>query len=257
MSISAEHHSSVGADEAKRYEGVVAALSDDIASGRLREGGRLASERELSGRFDVSRVTVRRALNELVALGLVAAAARRGWFVTGTRALSPPLQSFAEWAGERGLTFETRVLRARQRPARSGEAPLLAVTPGETIFDLERLRLLEAGPLMVERSRVPLSRCPLLAETDFRTASLFAVLREHGGVIPSRVDSTVAIAAVPARQARLLGVSPGTRLLRFTEIVYDQDGEAFEIHEAWNRGEGYHWTSILDGAAVASRALRP
>jgi GntR family transcriptional regulator len=235
------------ADELHLYERVVALIADDIATGRLRVGERLTSERTLGERLGVSRVTIRKALATLVERGLLVPAARRGWFVAPPPAPGsyPPLQSFTEWARAQGGEVRTVVLTARTRGARKDESVPLRIAGGARLFELERLRLMDAVPISVERSCVPISVAPDLAETDFSDASLFAVLRTQAGVEPTRAESSVSLEPADSPTAALLDVPEGTSILRFREIVYDQNDRPFELHTAANRGDGYQWTSVL------------
>jgi GntR family transcriptional regulator len=241
-----EEHSGT-ADEPHLYERVVALISDDIATGRLLAGDRLASERALGERLGMSRVTIRRALATLVERGLLIPAARRGWFVAPPSSAGsyPPLQSFTEWARAQGRTAGTMVLTARVRRAVTDEARLLRLTRRARLFELKRLRLLDSVPISVESSCVPLAVAPDLPEIDFSEASLFAVLRTRAGVEPTRAESSVSLEPADGRTARLLEIPEGTSVLRFRETVYDQTDRPFELHTAANRGDGYQWTSVL------------
>jgi len=249
-SIDANRRASPTGDDPRLYEQVIELLRDDIASGRLHPGQRLSPERVLSERLGVSRVTLRRALADLIERGFLLASPRRGWFVAPDwhEAQAPPLQSFTDWARLQNLDVTTVVLRSRRRESSRTEERHLDLTRATPIFELERLRLVGSKPFSLERSSVPLELAPFLPEVDFAAASLFAVLRSRAGIVPTRADSTVKIARAPKREARLLEVEDGTSLLRFNELVYDQAGAPFEIHDAWNLGEGYRWTSVLDAA---------
>jgi GntR family transcriptional regulator len=235
------------ADELRLYERVVNLIADDIATGRLKAGERLTSERTLGARLGVSRVTIRKALATLVERGLLVPAARRGWFVAppSSRGLYPPLQSFAEWARAQGGAVRTVVLTARTRGARNEESLLLRIPGRARVFELERLRVMDSVPISVERSCVPLAVAPSLPDTDFSDASLFAVLRKQAGVDPTRADSSVSLETADQRTAALLEIPEGTSVLRFSETVYDQNDRPFELHTAANRGDGYQWTSVL------------
>ncbi len=235
------------ADEPHLYERVVALVSDDIATGRLQPGERLTSERALGERLGVSRVTIRRALATLVERGLLIPAARRGWFVAPPSSTSsyPPLQSFTEWARAQGREAGTVVLDARVRRAVKDESRLLRVTSRAPLFELKRLRLMDAVPISVESSCVPLAVAPALPAVDFSDASLFAVLRTQAGVEPTRAESSVGLEPADGRTAGLLEIPEGTSVLRFRETVYDQNDRPFELHTAANRGDGYQWTSVF------------
>jgi GntR family transcriptional regulator len=246
VSITTDRRSDA-ADELHLYERVVALVADDIATGRLQAGERLTSERALSERLGVSRVTIRKALTTLVERGLLIPAARRGWFVAppSSSGSYPPLQSFTEWAKAQGGEVRTVVLRARTRDARKEESLLLRIPGRARLFELERLRLMDAEPISVERSCVPIAVAPELADTDFSDASLFAVLRERAGVEPTRAESSVSLEPADHRTSGLLDLPEGTSVLRFRETVYDQNDRPFELHTAANRGDGYQWTSVL------------
>ena len=246
MSITTDRRSDA-ADELHLYERVVALIADDIATGRLQTGERLTSERALGERLGVSRVTIRKALATLVERGLLVPAARRGWFVAppSSSGSYPPLQSFSEWAKAQGGDVRTVVLTARARVAKKEESVLLRIPGRARLFELERLRLMDAVPISVERSCVPLAVAPDLADTDFADASLFAILRTQAGVEPTRAESSVSLEPADNRTAKLLEIPGGTSVLRFRETVYDQNDRPFELHTAANRGGGYQWTSVL------------
>src|SRR3990170_95213 len=88
-----------------RYLRVQESLAEEIARGRRAPGSRLPPERALAEHFGVSRVTLRRALDELERSGIVSRDLR-GWLVSGPRVGEPPnvLMSFSEMAESRGLT---------------------------------------------------------------------------------------------------------------------------------------------------------
>src|SRR6266404_725277 len=145
-----------------RYRAVAKLVASEIARGVVAPGDRLPGERDLCKHFDVSRVTVRKALGVLRDRGLIEADGTRGWFVTST-ALGEPnaLMSFSEMARSRGLTPTSRVRRAVVRPATIDEAADFGIAPGADLFDLERIRLLDGVAVAIECSRIPLCLRPI------------------------------------------------------------------------------------------------
>lgn len=221
-------------------------IADEINGGSLRPGDRLPSERTLCDRFAVSRATVRRALSELAADGLIAAHPGRGSFVAGGPLGEAPnaLMSFTELGAARGLEASARVLVAQVEPADLDEAESFGVAPGADVFVLERLRLLDGVPVSVDRSRVPLARAPALADADFTSASLYATL-EAAGAGPVRADYALQAVAADPRRAELLGVTPGFPLLRTTTTGYDAAGVLVELGEMVYRGDRYRFRATL------------
>jgi GntR family transcriptional regulator len=217
------------------------ALADDIAMGRLSRGRHLPSERALGDRLAVSRITLRRALRELAAEGLIEPSPGRGWQVAEKRLGEPAnaLMSFSALGEARGLRPSARVLHHRVRAATLDESEALKVAPGSHVLDLERLRSLDDVAIAVNSAVVPLVRAPGIEDVDFSSASLFRTLEERCGRTAMRADSTAQAEAADERQAELLGLEPGLPLMVVTEIVFDQDGEPIELGEVAYRGDRY------------------
>jgi DNA-binding GntR family transcriptional regulator len=221
-------------------------IADAIAAGELKPGARLPAERVLCERFGVSRATIRRALRELVAEGLVEATVGRGSFVTREPLGEAPnkLMSFTELGGSRGLTASARVLGEHVRPSTLDEAERFGIAPGVEVFELERLRLLDGVPVAMDRSRVPAARTPFVGRADFTTYSLYRALEEHGTRI-ERADYSVQSVPADERQAAQLDVPVGAALLLAETIAYDDAGRVFELAETFYRGDRYRFYATL------------
>jgi GntR family transcriptional regulator len=229
------------------YFQLMRVLANDIAARRLNPGQRLPSERRLCETYGVSRVTARRALRALVDEGLVESSRGRGWFVSSGPISEPPnmLLSFSAMGRARGLEPSSRLLQQSVRPATLDEADLLTIAPGAQIFELERLRLLDGHPVAIDRSRIPLVRCPSLAETDFTVASLYETLSSTTGAVPSFADYTVEAVAAPAEQARLLDLPEGGPVLAIGARTYDQAQRPLELGHMIYRGDRYRFRARL------------
>jgi GntR family transcriptional regulator len=230
------------------YAKVLRELSAEIAQGAARPGDRLPGERELCKHFQVSRVTVRRALAELRDRGVIEVDGTRGWFVTAS-ALGEPnaLMSFSEMARSRGLVPSSRVLRAVARPATIDEGEELRVAPGTEIFDLERVRLLDGVSVALEHSRVPLHIAPSLPQADLATGSLYETLR-RAGVAPASADYVLQAVAADTHQAALLEVKGGAPLLMATAVSHDGKGRPIELSCSIFRGDRYRFRTTLHRA---------
>ncbi|GIV01118.1 MAG: transcriptional regulator [Actinomycetota bacterium] len=235
-----------------RYQRVQEALAEEIARDRRPAGSPLPPERALAEHFGVSRVTMRRALAELERAGVVARAPSGGWVVAGTRIGEPPnqLMSFSEMAASRGLRPSARVLRHHVRPATLDEADILGLAPGAPLFELERLRLMDGVPILVDRTRIPLALAPDLDAVDFSAMSLYSVLEERYGIRPARARFAVEAIAADERTADLLELPPGGPLLRCEQITEDETGRTIEICEMRYRGDRYRFrATLVRGAA--------
>jgi GntR family transcriptional regulator len=221
-------------------------LLDDIERGLLPRGARLPPERVLSERLSVSRATVRRALQELAAQGLIESWVGRGTFVTGGLLSDPPstYRSFTELGAERGLSASARVLSQTIRPALLDEADMFRIAPGAQVFEIERLRMLDGLPIAIDRARVPLARAPNLVGTDFSTASLYQTL-VAAGVGPVRGDYAVTAVAADERESVLLETPLGAPLLLASSTDYEAQGTVIELSDTLYRGDRYRFRATL------------
>jgi GntR family transcriptional regulator len=233
------------------YVRVMRRLEADIATGRLTPGERLAPERLLGERLEVARNTLRRALRDLAARGLIEARDRSGWFVNGRgvtiETISGP-QGLTEWAAIHGLTVSSRVSIARVREADEVEARALRIPIGSEIFELERVRIVEGAPLSLDRSILAPAIAAAVSGFDFSERSLFQTVREHNGIEPSRAECLLRATTTDRRTAELLGLTEGDPLLELSETVFDQYGDPFEFGRHLNRGDRYAFrTTIVAG----------
>jgi GntR family transcriptional regulator len=234
------------------YVRVMRRLETDIATGRLTPGERLAPERQLGARLDVARNTLRRALTDLAARGLLVSRDRSGWFVKGgpvtIETVSGP-QGLTDWAAVHGLAVSSKVCNARTRPASESEARALRIPLDSNVFELERVRIVEGAPLSLDQSILAPSLVETLAQVDFSGASLYQTLRTVNGINPSRAECMLRAVISDPRSAELLELADGDPLLELSETVFDQYGEPFELGRHLNRGDRYAFrTTIVAGA---------
>src|SRR5215467_6710312 len=228
-----------------RYLGVARTLEEELTRGTLAVGDRLPAERELSRRLRVSRVTIRRALAELRSRGLIQPSGSRGWFVIAKSVgETNALVSFSDMARARGLRPSSRVLEAVTRPATLDEADQLSLAPGAPVFQLRRLRFLDAVAVGLEVTKIPLDVDPALAGADFALTSLYDELRA-AGVQPTRADYDVQALAADADQASLLGLDTGAPLLCTQAVTFDQSGRPIELSRGLFRGDRYRFRTTL------------
>jgi GntR family transcriptional regulator len=235
-----------------RYATVARELANEIRRRTLEPGDRLPSERELSRRLGVSRVTIRRALGLLRQSGLVAPSATRGWFLLQTSLGEPnALMSFSEMATSRGLTPTAHVIEACTNGADVDEATSLRVAPGTPLFELERVRLLDGIPVGVDHSRIVAARAPSASSHDFSHDSLYALLESHG-VVPTRSEYVLHAGVADARIAGLLGVPEGVGLLVAEAVTFDQLDRPFELSRTRFLGDRYRFRTTLFRRGLSS-----
>ncbi len=229
---------------------VYRSILDAIRAGDLRAGDRLPGERALTDRFGVSRITVRRALAALVQEGHVHAEPKSGWYVAEPPLTEPAatLLGFSEMARASGLSPSARVVGRAVRAATLQEAEQLHVAPGADLFDLTRVRYLDAVPIAVDRSRIALARAPFLPDVDFARASLYDELSARG-LVPSRASYLVQALPSAARIARRLHIDRGEPVLHVGGVVRDQRDRPLELGEITYKGDRYVMQVTLQRSA--------
>ncbi len=196
----------------------------------------IPSERQIMQMTGLSRMTVRQAITELVHEGMLRRDHGRGTFVADSRItrLLTGHSSFRDVVQERGSTPHTTVVRQRVVPANPAQATLLQVEPEESLFYLVRVRLIDAEPVMVDYTHVPLRICPNLPDADL-SGSLYEYLASVCGT-PARqsIDTVEAVAAM-GEVTELLDVFEGAPLLLMRRLARTIDDIPLEITDEYIR----------------------
>lgn len=205
----------------------------------------LPTERQLSERFGVSRMTVRQALNGLRADGVLRSVRGVGTFVARPRlSKGPALTSFSEDLKARGYLPTTRLIAGEELAAETHVAIELGIPPGARVLRIERLRLADGSPMCHEEVFLPASRFPGLLAEDL-THSLYGVLDAKYGVRLRRAQQRIRAINVGARQAQLLEVEPHSAALHVTRISIDEAGRIVERGQSVCRGDLYDFSFVV------------
>jgi GntR family transcriptional regulator len=208
-----------------RYLDVAAALRASLVAGGYGPGGALESEADLGLRHGVSRVTVRRALEELRREGLVTSRRGAGWFV----AVDPIRQALGrvttvEAALEAsGVTAERRVLEFGFEAATPAVAASLDLEPGAEVLRVRRLTLADGAPFALVTVWLPAELGAQLSRDDAQRAPFYELLAARGTTLASATQMIGADIA-DAEDVRLLGLAPGAAVLACRRVTRARDG---------------------------------
>jgi GntR family transcriptional regulator len=210
----------------------------------LAVGTRLPSEKELAVRFEVSRMTVRQALDALEAEGRVERVPGSGTYVRRpTVAMGPNLTSFTEDMTARGLLPRSRVVALDEVLAAQDVADDLGVAAESKVIRLERLRFADDEPMCVEVAYLPLRFRRVLDDADLE-GSMHQALAKSGTVI-TYGTRRVRAATVQSSDAQLLGLPDQAPALEIVDVFCDANRRPVHRSRSRYRFDRYEVMSEL------------
>lgn len=226
-------------DRGPRYTQLYRHIAFLIRSGALEVEAQLPPERDLAQMADVSRVTVRKAVAQLVEEGVLEQRRGAGTFVRPQpqrleQSLSN-LISFTEHMSQRGKTSSSQVLQRGLFPPRPEEQMALGLPSGQRVARIERLRSADGQAMALEWSSLPTDILPdpFVVET-----SLYSVLRDLGCAPVRAVQRVMAVNLEPG-EALFLNLAAGAAVLRIDRTGYLGSGRPIEFTRGLYRSDLY------------------
>ena len=218
------------------YQQLVSLLHQDLLSGKYPPGSRFPSEQELCATYKVSRVTVRKALDLLTKDGLLDRTRGKGSYVRMPkmqRSLTD-VSSFSGACAAAGMTVETHLVSAMMLRGSETLLTELGLPEGSMVVEINRLRLADHIPVVLEQNCFSDKYRWLLSEP--LEGSLYALLQSRH-IKPSHATHEISMVYADASEAKLLGVSSGTALMCLKETIFDQDGHPLHTSLQKIRGD--------------------
>lgn len=185
-------------------------------------GLRIPIEQELCNVFEVSRVTVRSAISELVRQGYLIRQQGRGTFVS-KKVISDKLTmftTFGELMLEEGIDFSTDMLAQTIMMPVDDLADKLNVSGDKHIIYIKRLRKVDNNPILIQETYIPFHICPPLLEEDVRKNSLFELLERKHGIHLTGVRNYFDVKYLNADEGMLLDLSENSPALVLTQHFF-------------------------------------
>ncbi|MFC5750927.1 GntR family transcriptional regulator [Actinomadura rugatobispora] len=205
----------------------------------LEVGDALPSERRLAAELGVSRPTLRAAIDELAAQGLLDRRQGSGTYVAERKiAVALTMSSFTEDMIRRGMRPGGRVLSFRTETAGAKIGRRLSISPMEEVFTIRRLRLADGATMAIETLYLPRALVPELRREDLEGRSFYTLLREHGIVLASGRE-TIEPTVTTAEEAEVLGVPVHAPAFLFERVSHTEEGRPVEYVRSLYRGDRY------------------
>ncbi len=226
-----------------KYGAIANALRDRILRGRYAQGVQLPSESTLQQEFAVSRVTIRLALDELRAVGLVESRQGKGYFVRPVRALHDlgRLQGFGEMMAAVGVAAHSVVLDIAEGPATPEIHKALELERSEPVVAIRRVRMGGSTALSYDVSYFPLDIGRRLIALDLAHADIFVLIERVLGIELGFADLVIDMAAADADAAGHLGVRAGDLLLRIKRLSYGDKRRPIDFEYLFARPDAFQF----------------
>ena len=222
-------------------------LRAEIMKGQLKRGEQLPSENELAARYNVSRMTMRQSIEDLVDEGLLYR--RHG---VGTFVAYPHLQrdhtrltSFFDKAENEGVKVQAKLLSLEVIPATPKVAEALDIPAGSQVIRVKTLRYADGAPITVHDAHIPHKLFPNLVNENLEVQHLWTLFEKSGYRVRRAVQKLEAREA-SKEVAHLMKIKEGAPVLFKERTVYADDGTPIEFTYCYNRGDLYSLTVALE-----------
>ncbi|MDC7248680.1 MAG: GntR family transcriptional regulator [Sphaerochaetaceae bacterium] len=200
-----------------KYSQVGNSIIQKIEDGIYKTGEAIPSERELIEYFNVSRITIRKAIDELVAKGFLTKVQGKGTYVKSGihRQNLFSLTSCKNDIEKQGMVPSTKIIDSRVEEVNEEIAKSLKLDDKDLVFTLERVYYADGIPVNYTTTHLPLKLFPDIDKIDFHNKSLYETLESKYGVKLIEATRTIE-AAIPNDQiASVLDLSPNMPVLLF------------------------------------------
>ena len=204
-------------------------ILEQIQLGTLKPGQQLPTEADLAQNYQVSRITAKRAMDDLVHQGRAFRQQGRGTFVAQTRIREiSGFGSYSEDIKARGLIPGSRILLLKELVPDPELRDLLRLEIGEHVFQLKRLRLANNDPVAVETSHLPCRLFPGLDHEDLVNQSLYTLMKEKFHIVPTWADAEIEARTATKEEATLLLLDAKKPVLAARRLTFAANYDVIE-----------------------------
>lgn len=233
------------------YHQIYLLYRQQILAGEIPHGARLPSEEEITALFGVSRITAKRALNELASDGLVDRTRRRGTTVlyrAAPTAMAGDFSGFMQALAAIGASTEVDVLSVETVPASPDVAAALTIAPAAEVRRIERRRRRGAVLFSHSLTHLPADIGGALSADDLARRPVLALVEAAGQRIGGASQAVTAVLADP-RLARHLDTPIGAPLLKLRRVVRSKGGRPIQDLTVHYRPDVFQLHMTLESVA--------
>ena len=216
-------------------------LKEKLEAGDWQKGDKLPTEMELSEKFKVSRITVRKALSSLVQQGLIVKRSGKGTFVSGEkikRPLSVGAISFTSLCEAQHLKPGARTIKSVLEMPTPRDREVLGLTEEDRIIAIERIRYADGTPVSVEVSHF-VEELSFLLDEDLTNTSMYKLIREKYQVPFDSSRKVLELTYATYELARYLNVKSGHPLILISSELSLPDGKKICFSQQYILGDRF------------------
>lgn len=239
------------------YVQIANALQQAIQHGQIAPGTALPSEREFAVSLGVSRMTIRKAFEELVSTSFAEQRPGSGTYVLPRRVRQKIkyLQGFTDEAHALGCQPGSTVLAATCITADDEIAAALRIGRGKKVFQIVRLRTMDGLPLAVQHAHLTPQLQNFPMKLFHETGSLYQTILAHYGIVPYKARQSVTARMPNQDEADLLVIPLTVPVLSLERTSYASDGVPFEHVKSTYRSDRYQMILELYAAGLDGQKI--
>jgi len=227
-----------------KYYQLASILRQKIEDGEWEPRSPIPSERQLEILYNVSRTTTREAIDHLVRQGYLYREHGRGTFVSPQKLQKGlmELTSFSEDLVKRGIMPGQLILGLEWVVPPPKILQKLELPAGTEVLCIKRIRLGDQTPIGLQTSYLALERSKTITREELESSgSLYRILAEKFGIIPTEADETLEVTLATPEEASLLTIEPGSPLLLNERVLFSQTRTPVEYVKILYRGDRYRY----------------
>ncbi len=232
-------------DVIPKYYQLANIIRQQIESGYFKPYDAIPSERQLEQRYNLSRPTIRQAIDLLSRQGYLYRVHGKGTFVSPPKLQKGMLEltSFSEDMRNRGLKPGQKILEFGYVKPNSKTRQQLEITDNERkVLRIKRLRYGDENPMGLQDSFLALDSAHTITREEIEEkGSIYVILQEKFGIYPTEADETLEVTLATHDEAELLNIKDGSPLLLNERTLWSQDRKAIEFVRILYRGDRYKY----------------
>ncbi|MEN8077768.1 GntR family transcriptional regulator [Clostridioides difficile] len=231
-----------------KYEIIAMDIREDILKGVYKPNERLPFEKEICDKYNVSKMTVKKSLDLLVAEGLIVKRRGSGTFIKDIT--EKEIHGIIDKKQFSGLTnnnlghkVTSKVLDFKVINADKEVADILKIEEGDFIYFIHRVRYVDNDPMVIERTYMPLSIIPGIKMADIE-GSIYSYIKGKLGLKIQSAHSTIRARKSEELDRKYLKLTEYEPIIEVERVAYLESGKAFEYSFARHRYDKYEFKTI-------------